>query len=109
VCLLGEDQSVLPHGGKRGCAQEGSRTKTRKQTSTPAAATSPEADTPSHRELTDCYNALVPAALALGITAVANSKVRPHTSDFFTKELGVRIIAAMEAAIAVAQAARPRD
>jgi hypothetical protein len=56
-------------------------------------------------QLTARYNALVPIALALGITVVANSKVRPHTSAFFTKELGVRIIAALEAAIAAAGAA----
>jgi hypothetical protein len=40
----------------------------------------------THRELTD--RALVPAALALGLTAVANSKVRPHTSAFFHQGTG---------------------
>jgi hypothetical protein len=69
---------------------------------------SPPATTLTHRELTERYNALVSSALALGITAVANSKVRPHTSDFFTKDLGVRVIAALEGAIAAAQAEKPR-
>ena len=34
---------------------------------------------------------------------VANSKVRPHTSAFFTKEVGVRIIATREDAIAASR------
>jgi hypothetical protein len=76
----------------------------RKQTS--AAPRKVPAATLTHRELTDRYNALVPVALGLGITSVANSKVRPHTSAFFTKELGVHIIAALEGAIAAAQAAQ---
>jgi hypothetical protein len=76
----------------------------RKRTGAARRTSPPPAITLTHRELTDRYNALVPRALALGITAVANSKVRIHTSDFFTKELGVRIIAALEAAIAAAQA-----
>lgn len=71
----------------------------------PPAAAQPPAGAPTHAQLTARYNALVPVALALGITTVANSKVRIHTSDFFTKDLGMRIIAKLEAAIAAAQAA----
>jgi hypothetical protein len=91
-------------------ARTGTRSKARRARK-PASArprkASPPATALTHRELTDHYNALVPAALALGITAVANSKVRPHTSAFFTKELGARIIAALEGAIAAAQAEKP--
>jgi hypothetical protein len=61
----------------------------------------------THTQLTERYNALVGAALALGITSVERSRVRVHTSAFLTKDLGVRITAALEAAVAAAQAAKP--
>jgi hypothetical protein len=51
--------------------------RTRKQTSTAPRRVPPPAATLTHRQLTERYNALIPRALALGITAVANSKVRP--------------------------------
>jgi hypothetical protein len=84
--------------------QDGEKARARRPPA-PAPRKAPlPATTLTHRDLTERYNTLVPRALALGITAVANSKVRPHTSAF---ELGVRIIAALEGAIAAARAEKP--
>ena len=78
----------------------------RKQSTSPTAApTQADLAALTHTQLTQRYNALVPAALALGITVVEKSRVRVHTSAFISKEAGVRITAALEAAVV---AAKPR-